>query len=186
MNKIDEAMERMAQKDCMAWGDTNIVRAILTEVFGDQPIPQDVEAVIRGKLISYHAGLWDCDNDPTYYEVVDTVMRIISPYLAVNDRRALVVLRGILAGIDAESIPRKDGKDFRDGYYEAISSTINEIDALLAELPEPDAKPFPVEELVNICQEFVDRVGRGEVRSKYTYKRMKDVLAKIAGLKGKP
>ena len=143
MNKIDEAMERMAQKDCMAWGDTNIVRAILTEVFGDQPIPQDVEAVIRGKLISYHAGLWDCDNDPTYYEVVDTVMRIIRPYLAVNDRRTLVRLKELVKSIIAAHQQLIEASEYHPCSRTVILSCeaiIEQIDTLLAELPktQPD------------------------------------------------
>ena len=37
------------------------------------------------------------------------------------------------------------------------------------------------QELVDICKEFVARVERGEVRSTYTYNRMKQALAKAKG-----
>lgn len=35
--------------------------------------------------------------------------------------------------------------------------------------------------LLEICREFVARVEKGEVRSRYTYQKMKDVLEEIDG-----
>lgn len=36
-----------------------------------------------------------------------------------------------------------------------------------------------IEELVSICKEFVNRVEKGEIKSWYTYNRMKNVLDKM-------
>jgi hypothetical protein len=94
------------------------------------PVPQDVEKEIREKLIAYHARVWDCDNDPTYYEVVDAVLSIIRLYLAVNDRRALVKLREeVLMGWN-ESFNSYD--DIPDGYTVSLRYLLEQIDTLLA------------------------------------------------------
>lgn len=140
--------ETFSEDWCDHYGNTvgDIIRPFLAVNVVNNASPattqKDVKAEIREKLIAHHElRVWDCDNDPTYIEVVDMVLTIISPFLAVNDRRALVRLKN---DVDALSISRHETTaEYRGGHDDACDKVIGMIDTLLAELPEPEPA-FPI------------------------------------------
>ena len=55
--------------------------------------------------------------------------------------------------------------------------SVNELESLIEEREESlHLKQLRIQELQGAMQEFVDRVDKGEVRSKYTYAKFKKLL----------
>jgi hypothetical protein len=82
MNKIDEAMERIGSVEYLSQ-----VRAILTDVFGDQPVTQDVEKEIREAMSSV-CDLAGCDVDCS----AEVVFDVVRPFLGKSDDRLKTVM----------------------------------------------------------------------------------------------
>ena len=190
MNKIDVAMERIEKLGVVF--DSDDIERILTDVFGEQPVPQDVKKEIQGVLRGWKLTSQDVidyfDDAGSFVgeltdDAINRLLAFISPYLAVNDRRALVRLKEEMKG-RYNKIYDHVGYASRE---EELEKWLNRIDALLAELPEP-VKPFDVDALEDWVRKTTNGKNTRLIESdppqqEFIYRQ--HILDKIAKLKGK-
>jgi hypothetical protein len=149
---------------------------------GTVTLSKDDIAMWRRKIGEKYENLTLDEQESDLAEAAD-VLTAIQPYLAVNDRRALVRLKEEMKG-RYNKIYDHVGYASRE---EELEKWLNRIDALLAELPEP-VKPFDVDALEDWVRKTTNGKNTRLIESdppqqEFIYRQ--HILDKIAKLKGK-